>query len=180
MATVFLSGSRRIGRLNDDIRRRLGNIVRQEMSIVIGDCNGADRAFQADLARIRYPNVKVFCSGRHCRNNLGGWHVEHVFVPKSAAPRDFYARKDARMAAVADFGFVLWNGESRGSLGNIIRLLNLGRKTLVYLAPERRLFPLARMSDMDRLLEACGRKRNGIEQPQPRRLLSHSGISLAA
>ena len=180
MATVFLSGSRRIGRLNNDIRRRLRNIVRHEMDVVIGDCDGADRAFQADLARIRYPKVKVFCSGNHCRNNLGGWPVEHVLVPRSMSARDFYARKDARMAAVADFGFVLWDGGSRGSLGNIIRLLNLGRKTLVYLAPERRLFPLAGMNDMDRLLEACGRKRNGIDQPQPRRLLSHSGISLAA
>ncbi len=63
--TVFLSGSRKISRLNDDIRLRLDKITSQGLSIIVGDANGADKSIQTYLANIHYNYVTVFCSGEH-------------------------------------------------------------------------------------------------------------------
>ena len=50
MTTVFIGGSRSITRLNDTIRSRADNIMRQRFAIVIGDANGADKVVQSYLA----------------------------------------------------------------------------------------------------------------------------------
>jgi hypothetical protein len=61
--TVFLSGSRKISRLNDEIRLRLKTIISKEFEVVVGDANGADKALQSYLADINYEHVTVFCAG---------------------------------------------------------------------------------------------------------------------
>lgn len=68
MTTVFISGSRKISQLNEDVQLRLKKIIDQQFSIVIGDANGVDRAVQQYLFDISYKNVSVFCSGNTCRN----------------------------------------------------------------------------------------------------------------
>ena len=62
MTTVFLSGSRKLSRLNREIRDRLQNIVEKQFSVIIGDANGADKALQKYFTEIHYQNVIVFCS----------------------------------------------------------------------------------------------------------------------
>ena len=51
---VFIGGSRRITRLEAEVRRRLDRIVEKGLPVVIGDANGADRAVQ------RYLNDRRF------------------------------------------------------------------------------------------------------------------------
>jgi len=63
MKTVFLSGSRAISRLNQDIRDRLDRIISQAFEIVVGDANGADKALQGFLYDHHYGKVTVYCSG---------------------------------------------------------------------------------------------------------------------
>jgi len=63
MTTVFLSGSRKISRLDEDVRKRLSTIVEKKFRVIVGDANGADKAFQTYLAGMDYANVTVFCSG---------------------------------------------------------------------------------------------------------------------
>lgn len=46
MTCVMLDGSRHISKLSDDVRRRLERIVQQHFTVVVGDANGADWAFQ--------------------------------------------------------------------------------------------------------------------------------------
>lgn len=46
MTCVVLGGSRHISKLNDEIRHRLDRILEQQFRVVIGDANGADKAFQ--------------------------------------------------------------------------------------------------------------------------------------
>lgn len=151
--TVFLSGSRRLGRLNDKIRERLDNILAKHLRVVVGDANGADKAFQSYLAERVYRNVTVFCSEGRCRNNLGNWGVESVSVPPGKAGRDFYTIKDIAMADSADCGLVLWDGESIGTINNILELLERDKLAVVYFSPEQQFTTLKSADDLRRLLQ---------------------------
>lgn len=151
--TVFLSGSRRLGRLNDKIRERLENVLAKHLHVVVGDANGADKAFQSYLAQKVYPHVTVYCSKGRCRNNLGNWDVESVAVPAGATGRDFYTLKDVAMADTADCGLVLWDGESIGTINNILELLQRGKIAVVYFSPEQQFATLKSGGDLLRLLQ---------------------------
>lgn len=155
MSVIFLSGSRRISRLNDAVRARLRNMIENEQEIVVGDASGADKAMQTFLADQSYTKVTVFCAGEICRNNVGGWPTCNVKANPKLKGRDYYAQKDLQMARVAEFGFVLWDGRSEGSATNIVELLKLNRKTVVYFSPEQRFHNLHKLGDFTALLKKC-------------------------
>ena len=60
MTTGFIAGSRAISRLNEQIRERLDNIMRQQLTILVGDANGADKAVQAYLGFLMYARLKIY------------------------------------------------------------------------------------------------------------------------
>ena len=152
MTCVFISGSRAINRLNNEIRQRLGNLTNQGFDIVLGDANGADKAVQKWLLEQEYPKVTVYCSGDSCRNNLGQWPVKTVEVSRSLRGRDFYTQKDKAMAQVADYGLVLWDGKSQGSCNNLKELLRQNKKALVYYSPRKQFTRVATQEDLHGLL----------------------------
>lgn len=152
MNRVFLGGSRRVSRLNEPIRERLEQIVRRRMRVLIGDANGADKAMQRQLAEWAYPNVVVYFVGTSPRNNVGAWPTQHVPTPPRARGFDFYSVKDRAMAEAADFGFMLWDGESRGTLANVETLAEAGKPVSVYVSPEQRFINVRSTSDVDTLV----------------------------
>ena len=155
MKTVFLSGSRRISRLNESVRTRIQKILEQGFHIVVGDANGADKALQSYLADQAYRNVVVYCAGQNCRNNVGGWEVHEVPVNPKLKGRAFYTQKDKEMALQADYGLVLWDGKSVGSITNVYELLKSGKKAVVYLSPEKRFMNVNDLGDVDALIKNC-------------------------
>ena len=44
MTTIFLSGSRRLSRINLAIHKHLENMISCGLHIIVGDANGADKA----------------------------------------------------------------------------------------------------------------------------------------
>lgn len=155
MTTVFLSGSRNISRLNDAIRQRLDNMMSNDLDIIVGDANGADKAMQAYLAEMGYQKVTVFFVGAQCRNNVGGWDARSVSANASLSGRDFYSLKDKEMAHLADFGFVLWDGKSTGSIGNVFELLKEGKKVVLYYGPEKEFHSVRTGDELMSLLQKC-------------------------
>jgi len=155
MTTVFLSGSRKISRLDEDVRSRLSTIIDKGFRVIVGDANGADTAFQTYLASMDYANVTVFCSGPECRNNIGEWSVKHVSVDTKLKGRDFYTQKDKVMAGEANYGFVLWDGESPGSISNVMEMLRGNKRAVVYLSPEKQFYAVSQLDDASKLLEKC-------------------------
>ncbi len=155
MTTVFLSGSRRLNRTNESIQEWIKNIVDQGYQIVVGDANGADKALQKVLAEIHYSKVVVYCSGQKCRNNIGHWETRQITVDTHLKGREFYTQKDKAMAVEADYGFVLWDGKSAGSISNVFELLKRNKKAVVYFAPEKRFFTVSSLNDANMLLEKC-------------------------
>jgi hypothetical protein len=155
ITTVFLSGSRKISRLNDAIRSRLKKMIDQGFRIVVGDANGADKALQGYLAAALYDSVVVFCAGDVCRNNLGAWDTKNIDVDPKLKGRDFYAQKDKAMVPEADYGFVLWDGKSSGSINNVIELMKNGKPVVVYFGPDKSFYKLKDASDVRGLLQRC-------------------------
>lgn len=153
MTKVFLGGSRRVSRLNKDVERRLDNIIDKGFAVVVGDANGADKAMQEYLCSRHYQDVMVFCMEGFCRNNLGNWLTQNVKAPDSTR-RDFayYSTKDRAMANEADYGFMLWDGRSRGTLSNMVDLVRQGKTVLVYVAPTKSFSTLQRFDHLSDLV----------------------------
>jgi|SaaInlV_130m_DNA_3_1039695.scaffolds.fasta_scaffold01588_2 hypothetical protein len=155
MTTVFLSGSRQLNRLNEAIKARVNNMIEKSFLILVGDANGADKAMQQYLTDTHYSNVKIFCSGEACRNNIGNWDVTQVYVDPKLKGRDFYTAKDKEMASKADYGFVLWDGKSSGAINNVFELLKHNKQAVVYFSPEKEFHTISHLNDAKALLKKC-------------------------
>ena len=153
MSTVFLSGSRTTYRLNDGIKFRIRQLLDKETDFIVGDANGADTAMQGFLAAQNYKAVKVYCSGSVCRNNVGSWNVQSVYVDPTIKGRAFYTQKDKKMASIADSGFVLWDGKSIGSINNVYELLKKGKDTVVYLSPKNQFIEVTNPCELKELIQ---------------------------
>jgi hypothetical protein len=132
-ARVFIAGSRRLSRLNPNVRDRIDKIIDKGLTVIVGDANGVDKSVQRYLSGKNYANVIVFCMEGGCRNNIGGWPTR---VIRAADPgrRDFayYSAKDRAMTDIADYGLMIWDGQSRGTLTNIVHLVQSGKPVVVY------------------------------------------------
>lgn len=151
MTKVFIGGSRRLTRLNSAIKRRLDRIIDNSLMILIGDANGADKAVQQYLTTRGYEKVEVFCANGVCRNNLGAWPIRKVKAPRGVKGFEFYAAKDKQMAEESSVGFMLWDGESKGTQTNILRLLDSHKKVVVYFSLSRMFLTLRGRRDWETL-----------------------------
>ncbi|MFK0333801.1 addiction module antidote protein [Rhizobium sp. NPDC090275] len=137
MNTVFIGGSRHISRLPARAKERLNNIIENGHHVVVGDANGADKAVQKHLSDAAYEKVTVFCSGDKPRNNFGEWRTQNIMPPKHVKGFQFYTAKDREMAREADFGFMIWDGKSPGTVLNVLRLIKAGKKAVLLNVPEK-------------------------------------------
>ena len=152
MTCVVLGGSRHISKLSDEVRVRLDRIVQQQFRVVVGDANGADKAIQKYFADQTYKQVEVFCSGSSPRNNLGHWTCHQVTTKARPGTFEFYAAKDQAMALEATVGFMLWDGESVGTMLNVWRLMQTQKTSLVYVQSQREFLQVRGQEDWRRLL----------------------------
>lgn len=152
--SIFIGGSIGISKLNAAIRKRLDDFIRRGDAILIGDSNGADKAVQTYLAEKHYPNVTVYCM-EECRNNIGGWPTRHVEPPSKKKDSSYYAAKDRVMFREAKCGVMLWDAKSKGTLQNVLNLVDAGKRTLVYFAPTKEFQVLASEQDLQSLLARC-------------------------
>ena len=122
MKKIFFGGSRKLGKLNKAIKERADNIISNGYLVLLGDANGADRAMQKYLAEKSYVHVLIFCAGNSCRNNMGRWETRLISVNRAHQDFQYYAIRDEKMSDEADYGFMVWDGKSKGTLNNIINL----------------------------------------------------------
>jgi adenine-specific DNA-methyltransferase len=155
MKTVFIGGSRRISRLGSEIRGRLDQIIENNLCVLLGDANGADKAVQSYLKERSYPHVIIFCTAGQCRNNVGRWRVESVNPPHKTRDFEFFSAKDAAMAREADVGLMIWDGESSGTMVNAARLVGSGKSVVVYVAPQKAFWTVKSPAQLEKLLLGC-------------------------
>ncbi len=155
MSKVFVGGSRRIIRLHPEVALRLDRMLAEQLSILVGDANGADKFVQHFLKSKGYRDVEVFCSGDECRNNLGDWPLRRVAVDSRKRDFDFYAAKDQLMSREADSGLMIWDNKSAGTLMNAFRLVRQGKRVSIFEAQRNRFQELYNESEWKHFFSAC-------------------------
>lgn len=155
MSKVFFGGSRKMGKLSQSAKERTDNIIAKGYLILLGDANGADKAMQKYLSEKNYRNVLVFCMGNVCRNNLGKWKTRNVHSSRSNKDFNYYSTKDVIMSDEADYGFMLWDGKSKGTLSNVLNLYERNKKVLVYFSPSKSFYTVKDKQDISKLLKHC-------------------------
>lgn len=150
--SVFVAGSRQISRLPAEVRKRIDTMIDKRFQILVGDANGADKAIQRYLANKAYPNVVVHCVENHCRNNVGQWPTRQVPAPSGARGFDYYSVKDRAMAEAAEYGLMLWDGKSKGTINNVVSLSRQNKLVVVYVAPTRSFQTVRSLEDLKDVL----------------------------
>jgi probable addiction module antidote protein len=155
MNTLFIGGSRHVSRLPADVKKRLDNVISSGHRVIVGDANGADKAVQKYFHDAAYDKVTVFCSGDRYRNNLGQWETHNVYPSKHLGGFHFYAAKDREMAQKADFGLMIWDGKSAGTVLNVLRLVRAGKIVVLFNVPDKRAINIKTMTHWEEFLSQC-------------------------
>jgi len=130
--TVFIAGSMNIKNLDAKVKERIDNIVSMGFDVIVGDADGADTSVQWHLFNRSDAKTTVFCSGSRPRNNVGDWPIRVVETVHAEGTRAFFTAKDIKMAEAADYGLMIWDTKSTGTLSNILELLARKKKSVVF------------------------------------------------
>jgi hypothetical protein len=147
-STVFVAGSRQISRLPAEVKTRLDTMVEKGFQILVGDANGPVKAVQRYLADKAYPNVLVHSMKDHCRNNIGNWSTRQIPAPAGVRGFDYYSLKDLAMAETAEYGLMVWDGKSKGTINNILVLSKRNKPVVVYVAPSKNFQTVRALDDL--------------------------------
>jgi hypothetical protein len=152
MTTVFISGSMNIKHLNPKVKERIENIVTSDFDVVVGDADGADTSIQNLLASLGCSKTTVYCSGSNPRNNVGNWPIRTVETKHSEGTRAFFTAKDLVMAKVADFGLMIWDTKSTGTLSNVIELLSCKKKSVIFVNKDKAFQTVGTVEQLEQLV----------------------------
>lgn len=120
MSKIFISGSRTINDY-EVVATHLLNVVSEDDIVLVGDCEGVDTLVQkfCDCHDIQFI---VYYVGIKPRNAIGT-------SPKLKKCFGFNQKaKDIQMSIDCEYGFAIWDGKSKGTESNIIRLREMGKK----------------------------------------------------
>jgi hypothetical protein len=152
MNKVFVSGSMRIKKLDREVLARLDNTVESNLQIIVGDADGVDTSIQTYLYEKGSKSVVVYCSGDRPRNNIGHWVVERIVSMAKPGTRAFFTEKDKRMARDCDYGLMVWDTKSMGTLSNALELVKESKPALVYINKAKIFLKVKEVSDVERLI----------------------------
>lgn len=130
---VFISGSISINKLSKPAIEKINNIISKNMTVFVGDAKGTDLLVQKYLVRKKYKNVIVYFVGSEIRNNIGHWNIKNIESNIAKKSREFYTIKDEAMAKDADYGLMIWDGQSKGTLNNIQNMKFANKRFFVIL-----------------------------------------------
>jgi hypothetical protein len=130
---LFISGSKSISVLSDEVKLTLDNYMANGTEFLIGDCYGVDAAVQKYLELKGYRNVTIYCSGEIPRNNfITGAKVRSCAeAAKGLTGRAFQYVKDIQMAQDCDQALMVWDGNSKGTGENIRRIMEMEKPNIV-------------------------------------------------
>lgn len=152
MTTVFIAGSISISRLHEKVADRINKIVSSDFNVVVGDADGADTSIQECLQRYQAQKVTVYCTGDSPRNNVAEWPVHRVVSKAKAGTRAYFTAKDLEMARHSDYGLMVWDCKSTGTLSNVIELLREKKKSVVFVNKNKDFVTVSDQSGLERLV----------------------------
>lgn len=152
MTTVFIAGSISISRLHKKVQERIGKIVSSNLDVVVGDADGADTSIQKCLHDYQAEKVTVYCTGDLPRNNVADWPIHNVYSKAKAGSRAYFTAKDLEMARKSDYGLMIWDCKSTGTLSNVIELLREKKKSVVFVNKSSDFVKVSDKAGLDHLL----------------------------
>ncbi|KGJ21461.1 helix-turn-helix domain-containing protein [Paracoccus sanguinis] len=152
MTTVFIAGSISISRLHEKVADRINKIVSSDFNVVVGDADGADTSIQECLQRYQARKVTVYCTGDSPRNNVAEWPVHRVVSKAKAGTRAYFTAKDLEMARHSDYGLMVWDCKSTGTLSNVIELLREKKKSVVFVNKNKDFVTVSDKDGLERLV----------------------------
>jgi hypothetical protein len=152
MHKVFISGSMAIKKISVDVLARIDNIIDSGYQILIGDADGVDASIQNHLLEKNAPSVVVYCTGNQPRNNVGQWAVNEIVTKYSIGTRAYFTAKDLAMAEDCDYGLMIWDAKSTGTLSNAIELLKRKKNSLVFVNKEKLFVKVKSVSELESLV----------------------------
>ena len=152
MATVFISGSMSIKHLHPEVKARIDNIVVSGLDIVVGDADGVDASIQEYLKAHGGSRITVYCSGSLPRNNIGHWPIWTVQTKHTEGSRGFFTAKDLAMAEAADYGLMIWDTKSAGTLSNVLELLSRKKKSVIFINKEKVFKTITNVDELEALI----------------------------
>ena len=125
---IFISGSKSISKLTDEMITVLDKIIQDGDTVLVGDCYGVDLAVQNYLLQKGYTDVVIYCSGEKPRHHLVG--TVHSCAKEAAGlkGRTFQYVKDEAMCRDCDEAYGFWDGRSLGTSENAKRVQREGKK----------------------------------------------------
>jgi hypothetical protein len=153
MTKIFIAGSMSIKHLDSKVKSRIDNIIDAGFTVLVGDADGVDFAVQMYLHQRDVNRVIVYCSGAEPRRNVGDWPVRRVQVKHArSGSRAFFTAKDVEMAKTADFGLMIWDAKSVGTLRNVIELLCRNKKSVVFINTAKQFRTIGEVSQLENLM----------------------------
>lgn len=152
---IFIAGARSITTVDSYVINKLHSICDKHFDVLVGDCYGVDTAIQSFFADCSYPKVTVYASNGKARNNVGSWHTKDIQVAATVRGFEFFRQKDIAMANDADIGFMIWDGESRGTLHNIVTLAEQKKTVLVYIPKHQMPISIRSLEEAEKLMPMC-------------------------
>ena len=142
----------RIKNLDNNVANRINNIVKSNYQIIVGDADGVDSSVQKYLKQKKISLVVVYCSGDQPRNNFGHWITEKIHTESSPGTRAFFSAKDIRMAEDCDYGLMVWDTKSTGTLSNAIELLKREKISLIYINKAKEFLKVKDVTDLEKVI----------------------------
>lgn len=152
MHKVFISGSMGIKNIKQDVLRRIDNIIDSRFHILVGDADGVDASIQSYLVSKDAKYVLVYCAGDQPRNNVGNWNVQRIQTSYAPGTRAYFTAKDLEMANDCDYGLMIWDAKSTGTLSNAIELLKRQKSSLVFVNKEQIFLKVKSVMDLESLI----------------------------
>lgn len=150
---VVLAGSIKFHALPDEVIQLLENLLDANVEFLIGDARGIDTEFQRYLKVKTYPSVRVFFSGLALRTNLGLWPATPVRAAGNARGAALHGAKDRHMTGIASEGVMVWDGESVGTIANVLDLLDQEKRCFLFVGPENELLCLESIREIGPIAE---------------------------
>lgn len=152
MHKVFISGSMSIKKINLEVLERINNIIDSGYQVLVGDADGVDTSIQSHLLEKNAKSVLVYCTGEQPRNNIGKWSINKIETKYKPGTRSYFTAKDLVMADDCDYGLMIWDAKSTGTLSNTVELLRREKKSLVFVNKESLFIKVRSVSDLEILV----------------------------
>lgn len=152
MPKVFISGSMHIKKIDKKVIDHVNSIINSKNEVIIGDADGVDSSIQNYLKDMNFKTVTIYCTGSAPRNNIGRWPVKKIVSSEKPGTRAFFTAKDIQMSEDCDFGLMVWDAKSTGTLSNVLQLLRQQKKSMVFVNKKKEFYEITDVQSFENLL----------------------------